>query len=293
MLPLSAITDHSIKDDAFDVNLIAEYSLFIRIHRQAIGVCVFHMAEKRCLLLEHFTFEPTATTGQLIDYLADIWTQHSFLNAAFWKQVVVSFAHLQFTTAPSDLVFPENQAELLRFNTSLKPTERVATNEHAGFQLTSLFAVPEKLEQWFREVYPNTILSLVHPTAAFLRGITSLQRVADTDTLFLHIYADQLMVCYLRKERLYYINTFEASSAKDFLYYILLVMEELGVRQEKSRLVVWGNVRPNDERLVLVKNYVSSLSLGKRPMHLKFTSPFDTHPTHYDFDLLSIHDLVQ
>ncbi len=96
---------------------------------------------------------------------------------------------------------------------------------------------------------------------------------------------------YAFDRRIRFVNAFAYGSPEDFLYYLLFVLDEVLVSPVKAKVTVWG-LSADDPALKLAARYIKDLTVGKKPLHLKFPSyQFDEVPDERDFDLFSAYDL--
>lgn len=278
-------------ETAFAVENLARYDLFIRIHPQNLAICAVDTQDNRCLLLESYEFEPTETDTALLVRLHNLWVRRPFLNAAFWHSIQVLTADRNFTMVPDEFTLGNNSYLQLTTPFSAE-TDLFFSSEIRSLSSSFEFYLSNNIVNWFRELYPiGSRLSFSHTTLSFLKGVLSFHKAADAGTFFVNIHYNLLSICCLDKGRVALLNTFPFFNTEELIYFILLAAKELRIPQKQLSVIIWGTIQENDAVVMALRRYVPEVSLGKRPLHLRFSYVFDEIAEHKAFDLLSAYIL--
>ena len=84
-----------------------------------------------------------------------------------------------------------------------------------------------------------------------------------------------------------FCNKFFFKTDEDFLYYIFLVMDELGLGQTTT-IKIYGELNAHSPKFAGLKKYFPNVFFGQRPSNIQFGYVFDELPEHNYFDLFSI-----
>ena len=226
--------------------------------------------------------------------MQNIWAHHAFLNAGFWKEVILVPANIDFTFVPSSLVNNEIRAvDYLKLNCDFNLEESIVKQfKLNNLQVTCCFTLSKSLMEWMTSYYPTITTKIIHNNCCFLWGLLKSKLLASSQsTLFVNTEEDLVTIAALNGQKLNFINTYQFQNEDDFVYYIMLVLEELKIPVNESQVKIWGDLDEESECLPKLESYVDKLELGRRPLGLKFNYHFDELPEHYNFDILSAFDM--
>lgn len=277
-----------IKDEKFDEEKLQQYILLAQIGAKDFQAAVIDSEDNRLIFFEDYVFSEVNSQAELQEALKSLFESHEYLTAGFWKEVKLSFKNTKFIQVPA-LLFVESAAtEYLKFNAILDlGKESVQICHNVKSEAVTIYAVPNDMLQWLKRVYPNTTFHLFHQSAALIEGVLA---SAHRDTQPLYVYVDRfkLHVLFTKDGKLIYYNQFLIKQFTDYVKYIMLVMNAMGMNQETSQVVLWGYIGKNSPHYQEFVKYVRNVSFGERPAHLKFGYQFDDVQEHHFFDLYSL-----
>jgi hypothetical protein len=278
-----------IRDDRFDEESIHEYSLLINIGPRDIQVAVLHGPENLVLFLQDYVFPGVSSTQELIDALDELFEQHAFLKAGFWKTIKLSFKNQKLVQVPRELFVQESAAKYLKFNAPINKTlDEVFHIDMRSSQAVTIFAVQKDLKGFFEKTYPKNQFTITHQSAALIEGVLEQAHNQPDNPLYLYIDRFKLHLLSVVENELVYYNQFSIQNFQDYVKYIMLVMKTLNMDQESSHVVLWGYIGNNSPHYHEFSKYISRITFGKRPRHLTFGYPFDEVQNHHYFDLYNI-----
>jgi hypothetical protein len=105
--------------------------------------------------------------------------------------------------------------------------------------------------------------------------------------LFLNIDATEVLVH--EGDRLLYCNHFAHHSPEELLNYVMVVMDQLEIDPNFSKVQLWGNVNNQSEYFKELYKYIRNISFGKRPSVLNFSFEFDEIDEHQYFELFGLY----
>jgi hypothetical protein len=273
-----------------DVNLISQYQLIIKITDTGIVFLVCDTESNKCLALEKYKFPVSATLENISISLQNIWDAHPYLNAGYWKKVVLLFSNLKFTFVPIPLKENDISAEAFtHLNFKLAPQEQIYSYRINSLDADCYFGVNQEVIKWFSELYPSMVTKIGHSTCAFLKGLQQ----QDTKANQLHIYTAESLVTLanLKEGRLNYLNSFPRQSEDDILYTCTLVVDELNLDRKDVEINFWSESDDNAVILEKLRMYYPSINVGKRPAHLSYSFEFDEVEESSYFDLFHATEL--
>ncbi|ANQ51308.2 DUF3822 family protein [Flammeovirga yaeyamensis] len=265
---------YSVHSDSFDVAQLANYSLHLRIHQSCLTIGVFDAENNECLVLESYHYDTAQNTTALIVNLHNIVQKHSFLNAAFWKNVHIISALPSFAFVPEGIHDEESKQNILSLISKFhQKKDNIHVHPKSG-ETELCFAIPKELEEWLSDMYSNSQVSYNHTTESF---------IVEANALFgnvLHCYidVDTILITKSDDEKVRFANTFKYKTPQDLLYFVLFVLEELNIDQQEAEVVIWGEVDFHGESIKTLKKFINKVSAGTRPTDVRFAYQFDQEP---------------
>ena len=279
-----------IKDEKFDEEKLHRYILLIQIGAKDFQTAVIDSADDRLLFFEDYVLTDISSSDELHFVLRSLFESHQYLSAGFWKQVRVSVKNNKFIQVPGALFLEDAASEYLQFNAITdKEKESPLICRNIKTDVVTVYAVQNELLEWLRGIYGSTTLQLFHQSASLIEGV--LTYAGDEKELPLYVYVDRfkLHILFIKEGKLIYYNQFLIKQFADYVKYIMLVMNAMGLNQETSPVVLWGYIGKNSPHYQEFVKYVRNVSFGHRPAHMKFGYLFDEVQEHHFFDLFSLH----
>lgn len=266
---------YSVHSNSFDVARLAEYSLHLRIHQSCLVLGVYDPQNNECLALESYGYEMAMNTTALIVNLHNIVQKHSFLNAAFWKNVHIISSLPSFSFIPNELAEEDGlDQNILKLSSKFNSKKDRILKNTTSVNNTIVYAIPQELEEWLNEMYSNSSISYNHFTHCLLEEIGS-------NFEALHCYIDTDSICIIKKadeQHLAFANTFKYKTAQDMLYYILFVIDELQLTPKDTELFVWGELDSNSKEVKTLRKFIGKVTTGTRSKDLLYAYQFDQEP---------------
>lgn len=279
-----------VKDDAFSVDSITNYALNLQIGSNSFRFCVMDDSENKCLWLEDFSFTSLFFTEQMLDQLNLIYDDHQILQAAFWKKIKISFKNQHFTLLPEPL-FNSNASEQYLKYTIESPAEPEQTfaYTHKYHGIVNVFSAEKRILEWFRAIYSNKPVLMVHYTSALIEG--TLQQTKETTARQMTVSVEQshLTIVVSQEQQLLFCNSFYYMSVQDFSYYVMLVMHELNLDPESCKVTLYGELSHDSAVFSQLYKYIRNVTFGIKPKTIHFNYKFDEVLDHRYFDLYSTH----
>jgi hypothetical protein len=278
-----------VKDERFDEDKIHQYILLVNLGPRDVQFAVLDPEDNRVLTVEDYVFPKVSNHTELVSALEQLYENHAYVKAGFWKQVKISLKNQNFVQVPQALFSEDALEDYLRFNTHINANhEDFIPVFLKNSQAVTVFAIHKELKAWFQTVYPSLSPIFVHQSGALIEGVLEMVENYDDHTLFLYIDRFKLHILSVHKGKLIYYNQFLIKQFSDYVKYIMLVMKSLNIDQQSGKVVLWGYIGGNSPHYQEFYKYVNNVSLGSRPKHLHFSYPFDDLQEHHYFDLYAI-----
>jgi hypothetical protein len=279
-----------IKDDRFDEEKLHQYELLIQLGIRDLQLAIVDTQDSRLLFFEDYVLGDLSSHQQLFDLFKVLFDSHPVLQAGFWKEVRVSIKNTKFVQVPGVLYLEEAASEYLQFNAQVDSNrEEVLACRNLQIDAVTVFAIQKDLYDWFKTLYTNTALRVVHQSTALIEGVLNYAKGTEKTPLYVYVDRFKLHILAVQNGKLIYYNQFLIKQFSDYVKYIMLVMKGLSFDQNTSEVVLWGYIGKNSPHYQEFVKYVRNVSFGERPSYLKFGYLFDEVQEHHFFDLYSTH----
>jgi len=280
-------------DPNFDSSQLSSYRLVMKVGHSLLTSCVFDGGTGKVLCAEKFSYSKALTDNALIVRLQNVKSNHNYLDAKFWKEVVVLVNNSYFSCVPENFFDEDALPEIMNFNQKNLPKSSTFFHSNiAKFHHVIPYAIGSDVVEWFREEYVNeennTQIRFQHATAAFLEGLAAFTPLSGTAV---NLFADEerVYISLVEGSSLRFINSFEyGGNAASMLYYLLTVLEELKLAPNKTTVKVWGTIKPKSEHIQMLEKNVKTVIFGKKLKDIQMSVALSSYlPEHENFDVYS------
>ena len=279
---------HRIKDESFNIEELHDYTLALQIGVKDLQCCVTNPLQK-VVLFEAYSYENVKTVNTRVQAISDIYKNSDFLSAGFWKEIIVSFKTHKFTLIPENLYSDNSDLDFLEVSNVINPIiETTHHCLHKSLGLVNVFTGDLRLIKFFKSFYQSAEIKVLHQGSTFIEGIVQVSPASGEKEMMICVDRGIFHIAIMEGVSLHYYNQFAIKKNEDGLRYIMLLFQELSLKQEKTRITFWGNIDANSKFISLLKKYVRNISFGKRPSSITFGYEFDDIPEHQFFDLFNI-----
>jgi len=279
-----------VKDTSFSIDDLTHYILSLLVGRHDFQMCVTDTREDRCLLIEDYKLEEISSTNDLINTLYVLFEGHHLLMAGYWKSVKLAMKNQKFTLIPADLFSNDHLKDYLKLSAEVDhDIDDYYFYRHNHSDTVLVFAAERKIIEKVRSIYPTLDVQVLHQGSALIEGIQSHREFTYYKDLYIHIGRHHFSLVVTEDNKLLFYNRFPYHNSADITKYTILSMQELGMGQEDTKTMVWGNIKSDSTHYKELHRYISNISFGGKPSYLKFAFMFDEIPDHQYFDLFSIY----
>lgn len=279
-----------IKDDRFDEEKLHQYELLIQLGIRDLQIAIIDTQDSRFLFFEDYVLGDLNSHDEVLDLFRVLFESHTVLQAGFWKEVRISIKNTKFAQVPATLFVKEAALEYLQLNAQIDLSkEDVLSCRNNLIDAVTVFAIQKDLHDWFKTIYANTTLSIVHQSAALIEGVLHYAKQEEKMPLYIYVDRFKLHIMAVSKGKLIYYNQFLIKQFSDYVKYIMLVLKGLSLDQNTGEVVLWGYIGKNSPHYQEFIKYIRNVSFGGRPTYIKFGYLFDEVQEHHFFDLYSLH----
>jgi len=258
-------------DDSFSIHLSRTYDMSLLVGREKLSFC-FNRHDDKCLIgLESFSFivsDPNLSaqndSQEWCRQLTQLLGNQEALKKPFHK-VNIAVECNKSTLIPREFFKEENQTELLLFNHPVEEFElcRHQLLHHVDAEL--IYALPSCIFTALQATFPEAEVS--NASGFMIENLLrSSQEPAGIGMLYANVRGFWVDIIFIEKGKLRYFNCFKYRTREDLAYYIIFVMEQLGLNPDTINLVLMGSIERKSERFELLYRYIRNIRLIDKPL---------------------------
>lgn len=274
----------SLFDKALQYEATKYCRLSIQLSLDGFSFCIYDQQREKYLALASWDFQNiskfTALNLLLKDFLSDIeWLQQDF------RETGIIIETPQCTLVPNPL-FKEDLAEkYLRFNHYVDHEHKVNHDYLPLLDAENIWAVHGNVLRLLQEHFPK---AYIHHHSSSLIEALMLQNKnrGNEENVFVNVRRNWFDIVILKGNNLLLYNAFNYRTKEDFAYYLLYVLEFVGLNPETVDLTLLGEIMKDSTVYEIAYKYLRNIRFGARNNDYNFSYVFDEVPEHFYYNLI-------
>jgi len=156
-------------------------------------------------------------------------------NQFTFSDVQVIIVDKQFTLIPESIFNEEKAASYLNFSTETLEDCSIVISKNKQFSLNTIWYLKNALKNNIIQYWPGSTFN--HLIACKLENAIETQ---ENNTLFVDALKGSLSILLFTNQELQIANQFDTNGEEDTLYYILLTLEQLKLKEENLQVIFSG-----------------------------------------------------
>lgn len=274
-----------IIEESFSRKLSTSYELSILLGMDSF-VYMVNDGQQRVLALKDFSFEAPADPVQnLVDQLILLTGEDKYLRLPH-RNIRIGLSNHKTAILPDRLYNEAENKVYLKELTKVTPDQEVKSDRLAALDAHSVYAVDHSLIDVLRRYFPGA--RVFNLSTALLLGFHKYAVMNPAYQAYVHVRPGELFICLFKGGDLQFANSFSYQSARDFLYFIMLVYEQFELQAEETPLFISGRLVKDSEIYKLLHRYVLHLSFLQPPAFFQFGPKLNNQPGYFYFDLFCL-----
>ena len=275
---------------AFDKSLQIEESknqrLSIQLSLDGFSFCIYDKQRNKLTGLQTFAFEDVANDRALNLLLTELLPTIAHLQADYDKiRIVVE--NTKSTLLPSVLFDLQHLHKYLQFNHRISTTELVLYDRMPMLDAVNVWAFSETIYHNLLQFFPAGTIQ--HHATTLIESLLLQYKNRSTEPLvFVNVRAGYFDVVVLSNNNLLLYNAFHFVTNEDLAYYLLFVLEQLGINPEVAEVVLYGDIKAGTPLFEYLSRYIRHLQFGRRSNTLQLSYVFDEIPEHHFYNLIHL-----
>lgn len=271
----------SIRPDVLTAGQATKSVLCLELASQRFRITLLD-PQRRMVWLDEYAQPSLLDEQPVLSYLPALFKEHPLLSYDAFEHIRVSVLSPTFTLIPTPLYRREYASSYLALMRGHQPppTELAHAYEHKeGF--VSVFGIDRDITEFMSGQYPMQPFTYVHPHTALIRATQGIDgQLMSKQNLYLYFEDEYVTVLFRQDHQLRYCNRFGYKNVQDLTYYVLYVLDELGVDPETVNALVYGESTPFAEGYIALSRFVPTMSVGQLPPGLNPSPELEELPAH-------------
>lgn len=262
-------------------------SLVIQIKSTGIRLLLLSESLREALAFDEIQFTRKLNFDQQIEQI-QAFTGDSLLSESDPKQAFLSFDSEIFTLCPNEILQVGKPIQLLEQVAILPNSCEVLVHPQPSTDFTLIHTISKEWKNWADQIYSDAEFEPI----SVLSGLIAYGRQASLNyslpMIYAHIETNQLYIMGLDKGMVILVNRFLFLAENDLLYFVLLVISEMGSQPDQMRVLISGNLLSGSLGFEKLSRYVANLEFAKPELVFSIPEGLDALH-HYNYiDLVSI-----
>ena len=289
--PLSPV--FSRFEDSFSIHSSRDYCLSILVSRHCFSYCFSRAGDNAVIGLESFNFiisdahQPAGNdVKEWSNQLSLLLENLDSLKKTF-REVHIAVEYPKSTLVPKALFEEDQEDTWLSFNHQVTGFESSRTHELQSASAVMLYAVPSDILSALTSAFPEATINSASGT--LINGLlTATKEAARDGVLYANVHGALVDLVYLEEGRLKFFNVFSYHTREDLAYYVIFVIEQLGLNPDTTVLVLLGDIDKESDHFELLYRYIRNIRLIDNSIMLDDARTADSIPFHKYFNLLNL-----
>ncbi len=273
-----------IIDESFKGSNSQNYILVLEISTSEFYFTVFDSVSKKYIAFESYEFDSSYNYDLLADLFSVVESQSS-LTSLKYKTVSCSIVNELATLVPNALYEEDRKKLYLKFNTQLQGNEFILVDNIETIDSKNIFALPLSIKIKIDNLFSR--VNYHHYSSSLIHDVTSQNKNVDSAKLYINVEKNHFEILFLNKQKLNFYNSFKYTSAEDYIYYLLFVIEQLSLNPEHIELFLLGRIEKNDAIYSITYKYIKNVKFGSKTNSNDYCYQLQTLPKHSYFTIFS------
>jgi len=235
-------------------------------------------------VLKEYALEEEASLPRRERAIQKIVKDDALLRLTY-GQTQLGVIGLQATILPERLYNPAKNKTYLEQLTTLSVNAEILVEDLHHLSAKLIYALDPKTQLIGKQF---SSARRVHLYTAFLDALRPHAATQKGAHIFCHVRARKIYLFLFDGTLLQYANHFTYQSARDFLYYVLLVFKSYNLDPKDVPLYLSGQLVKDSEVYRLLFRYLQRIDFLKVPSTFSLGPKLSLQPAHFYFDLMSI-----
>ena len=191
-----------------------------------------------------------------------------------------------FTFIPDDIYSPGSERMFMQLNLGNVPEQEMAVDHLKKAGTYMAYIMPQSIKSLLQDHFERPEIS--HSATSIIENLVQRNKESDLNKVYIYVNKNYLEIFIFKRNIFTYYNSFPFRTAEDFIYYIMLVYNQLKLDTEDDPLIFLGELEKQSTLFNIAYKYIRNIRFGSRPGTHEYGEGFDGVPPHYYYNIFSI-----
>ena len=273
-------------DDALNKSRSEEYKLSILLSQNGFSFTLFHPESNFFSGLASFDYKGSKKISEYCTGLRKLSESNEYLTLKY-SEISILYETSKTTLIPFPVFSETDKEQFSTFNFNRNPEDVVMFDKLTNLEAYNVFLIPEEVQKILTSLFPGCKIhshtsALIESTLLYCKNLPVKKRA------FVNVRKTSIDIIITEGNKLLYQNSFLYMSKEDFIYYILLVLEQLKINPEEIDLNLSGLIEKDSKLFEIAFRYIRNVRFEKLSETFSYSYVIKEIPEHYFLNLINI-----
>ncbi|HUB59328.1 MAG TPA: DUF3822 family protein [Puia sp.] len=258
--------------------------LLVEVNPHAFTYVLLNQRNMSPLTVKHFQLE-TGRDGSLTNTLREILGSDPLLRRPV-KETLVIYNFPECSLVPEPIFSVENNREIIDTLHGNLQKGLILTEKIPWWELFNVYRIPPDLHQMLQQSF--TAGKYWHYYSLLLKSFKMFDSNDPEDCVKVIFYSDKMVALFVCNGRVQLVQTFLYQDTMDVIYHLLNCCGQLGLDQERVKLLVGGLIDRQSALSTELHKYFLRLHFEEIDESIRITDELKELPLHYFSNILKI-----
>ncbi|MBI1193502.1 MAG: DUF3822 family protein [Bacteroidetes bacterium] len=273
-----------IVDESFDRNFTRNCTLCLLLLPHRLAYAVYDEDRRKFTVNHALYLQSDQEHAQYLSGIRALISADDLLHLPF-QSVLVGIGSQPVALVPDAHYNHQAPGVFAALQAPLLPADVLRVDPLPTLGAVLEYSVDAALVEYLENTFVHC--RLFHAHTPLLLGLER-ERPDRGDVAYLFFQRQFFTMTVFRDGSLLYVNSFTFFSGEDFLYYVLLVCDELQLDRELTPFVLLGEVLRESAAFVAAQPYLGNLQFGRRPRGFRYNRAIRELPGQFFYNLFAM-----
>jgi len=232
--------------------------LSVQVSLNGLSFSVLDVEARRLETAGRYWFPRAVQEENLRDQIQPVMDQFGLTESSF-DQIQLIYQTGRFALVPAELFDQACLPHYLKLNARLESNQWPRFDNLAGDQMYNVYLTYPEVDRWFSEQFEW--VDIRHSGSVLIDSFLLHPHWDHRPHCFVRVGIRNMEVVLIREQALLAYNIFPFSNQEDFLYYLLMLMEQSQIDPEEVDVNLFGEVDPDHPFFKLAYRYIRNLHM--------------------------------
>lgn len=272
-------------DKSFRESQTRNYSLSIQLNVNELVFSIYNIEKNKFIALEAYRFSDNDEINQIPSFMGKILNNRPAF-AFPYNSVYVIYQNTFSTLIPLPLFEEDKKNLYLGFNQPFQEDSRIVFDTLKNNDAVNVYYMPNMVAGKIRDFWPNA--NILHFSTALIESVSvNYKNKASKNNIMVNVRDNCFDILYFVENKLKFYNTFDFRTKEDFIYFLLITIDQLGLNPESVELLLSGEIDSSDENYSMIREYIKNYKFIDRNNNFGYSYVLDEIMFHKYYTLFN------